>query len=141
MTTPSLPATPAGTAAPARTKAAPQKASGRTAAKAPQATKTGKPAAKPAPTKTARKPAAPKKAAKAPKAKKPKLVRDSYTMPKDEHAVLAELKQRCAKLGQAVKKSELLRAGLKALAAQNDKALLAALKAVPSLKTGRPKKD
>jgi hypothetical protein len=72
--------------------------------------------------------------------KKPKLVRDSYTMPKDEHAVLGELKQRGAKLGQAIKKSELLRAGLKALAAMGDKALLAALKAVPSIKTGRPKK-
>jgi len=54
--------------------------------------------------------------------------------------VLAELKQRCAKLAQPSKKSELLRAGIQALAAMSDKSLLAALKAIPSIKTGRPKK-
>lgn len=74
------------------------------------------------------------------KAKKPKLVRDSFTIPKDEYGVLAELKQRCAKLEHPAKKSELLRAGIKALAGMSDKSLLAALKAVPSIKTGRPKK-
>jgi len=78
--------------------------------------------------------------AKPVKAKKPKLVRDSFTIPKDEYGVLAELKQRCAKLAQPSKKSELLRAGIQALAAMSDKSLLAALKAVPSIKTGRPKK-
>ena len=79
-------------------------------------------------------------AAKPAKAKKPKLVRDSFTIPKEEYAVLAELKQRCATLAQPTKKSELLRAGIKALAGMGDKSLLAALKAVPSIKTGRPKK-
>jgi hypothetical protein len=74
------------------------------------------------------------------KPKKPKLVRDSFTIPKDEYSVLAELKQRCAKLAQPSKKSELLRAGIQALAAMSDKSLLAALKAIPSIKTGRPKK-
>ncbi|WP_082605565.1 hypothetical protein [Curvibacter sp. PAE-UM] len=74
------------------------------------------------------------------KPKKPKLVRDSFTIPKDEYGVLAELKQRCAKLAQPSKKSELLRAGIQALAAMSDKSLLAALKAIPSIKTGRPKK-
>ncbi len=78
--------------------------------------------------------------AKAEKVKKPKLVRDSYTIPKDEAAVLAQLKERSAALGQASKKSELLRAGIKALAGMGDKALLAALRAVPAIKTGRPKK-
>ncbi len=74
------------------------------------------------------------------KPKKPKMVRDSFTIPKDEYTALAELKQRCAKLAQPSKKSELLRAGIQALAAMSDKSLLAALKAVPSIKTGRPKK-
>lgn len=74
------------------------------------------------------------------KVKKPKLVRDSYTIPKDEAAVLAQLKQRSAALGQASKKSELLRAGIKALASMGDKALLVALRAVPAIQTGRPKK-
>lgn len=125
--------TPVTSSAPAPRKAAPRKASSKTAATAP------KKAAKPVSTKkTARKAAAP---AKPPKVKKPKLVRDSFTIPKDEYAALTELKQRSAKLAQPAKKSELLRAGIKALAALSDKALLAALKAVPSIKTGRPKKD
>jgi hypothetical protein len=70
---------------------------------------------------------------------KQKLVRDSFTIPKPEYAALAELKQRSARLGHPVKKSELLRAGIAALKALPDATLLAALQAVPSLKTGRPK--
>ena len=73
------------------------------------------------------------------KTKKPKLVRDSFTIPKAEYEVLEALKQRAAKLGQAPKKSELLRAGLKALEAMNDTSLLLSLAAVPAIKTGRPK--
>jgi hypothetical protein len=42
-------------------------------------------------------------------------------------------------LKHAAKKSELLRAGVSALNAMADKDFLAALNAVPSLKTGRPK--
>ena len=44
-----------------------------------------------------------------------KMIRDSFTMPKNEHAKLAELKQLCQQGGLKVKKSELLRAGLNAL--------------------------
>lgn len=78
---------------------------------------------------------------KADKPKKHKLVRDSFTIPKNEYAVLDELKQRAAKLGQPAKKSELLRAGVKALAAMSDVAFQACLGAVPAVKTGRPAKD
>ena len=46
-----------------------------------------------------------------------------------------------AKAGAPAKKSELLRAGLKLLAALPDAGFLAAVKAVPTLKTGRPAKD
>lgn len=74
------------------------------------------------------------------KVKKPKQIRDSFTMPKTEYAVLDELKARAASLTQAVKKSELLRAGIKALAAMTDANFLLALKVVPTIKTGRPKK-
>lgn len=80
------------------------------------------------------------KEAKEPKAKKPKLVRDSFTIPKDEYAVIDDLKLRGAQLGHQAKKSELLRAGLKLLASLNDQQLLAALRAVPAIKTGRPSK-
>ncbi|TXT37193.1 MAG: hypothetical protein FD135_3767 [Comamonadaceae bacterium] len=73
------------------------------------------------------------------KVKKAKLVRDSFTMPKDEYAAIDSLKVRAGKLGQSVKKSELLRAGIKALVAMSDIAYKAALSNVPAIKTGRPK--
>lgn len=75
---------------------------------------------------------------KALKLVKPKLVRDSFTIPKDEYQVLADLKARMTKLMQPAKKSELLRAGLKALASMSDAAIKKALLDVPSIKTGRP---
>ncbi|MGB4116164.1 MAG: hypothetical protein WBK51_06425 [Polaromonas sp.] len=78
------------------------------------------------------------KPVKAEKPKKPKLVRDSFTIPKVEYVVLEALKLRAAKLTRAVKKSELLRAGIKALAALSDAAFLSALEKVPAIKTGRP---
>jgi hypothetical protein len=81
----------------------------------------------------------PVKVAKPAKVKKPKLVRDSFTIPKDEYVVIDGLKIRAGKLGQAVKKSELLRAGVKALAAMSDIQFKAALSNVPTIKTGRPK--
>ena len=70
--------------------------------------------------------------------KKPKLVRDSFTIPKTEFAAIDKLKSRAIALGTSVKKSELLRAGLMALQGLNDAAYKAALAAVPTLKTGRP---
>ncbi len=114
----------AAVAAPAK-KAAASTATRSSAAKA-------KAAAKPAPAPAAEKPA---------KTKKPKMVRDSFTIPKDEYAVIESLKQRSGKLSQTAKKSELLRAGLKLLSGLSDAALLQALQAVPSIKTGRPKAD
>lgn len=75
---------------------------------------------------------------KAAKPKKPKLVRDSFTIPKAEYLVLEGLKQRAAQLTRPAKKSEVLRAGIKALAALSDAAFLMALEQVPAIKTGRP---
>ena len=82
--------------------------------------------------------ARPATVAKPDKAKKPKLVRDSFTIPKAEYTVLDDLKLRSIALAQPIKKSELLRAGIKALAAMSDAAFQSALKAVPTIKTGRP---
>ena len=72
-------------------------------------------------------------------AQKAKLLRDSFTIPENEYAVLAALKERATHLRRPAKKSELLRAGIAALSALSDKAVLAVLDEVPSLKTGRPK--
>jgi hypothetical protein len=74
------------------------------------------------------------------KDKKPKMVRDSVTIPKAEYAVLEAMKQRAAQLKVTVKKTELIRAGMKHLATLPDAVFLAAIAAVPSLKTGRPSK-
>jgi hypothetical protein len=70
--------------------------------------------------------------------KKPKLVRDSFTIPKHEYTAIDALKKRAVSLGTSVKKSELLRAGLMALLGTTDAAYKRALVAVPALKTGRP---
>jgi hypothetical protein len=75
---------------------------------------------------------------KSTKPKKAKLVRDSFTIPKAEYVVLDELKQRALALSHPAKKGELIRAGIKALAAMSDAAFLTAMKAVPAIKTGRP---
>ena len=72
------------------------------------------------------------------KDKKSKLVRDSFTIPKQEYAAIDALKARALAQGVAIKKSELLRAGLMALNAMSDAKLKAALAQVPTLKTGRP---
>jgi hypothetical protein len=109
---------------------------------------TSKPVAKPAvpAVPAAKAPATPasktaaKPAAKVEKPKKPKLVRDSFTIPKAEVTVLDDLKLRAVLLARPAKKSELLRAGIKALAAMSDGAFLSALQAVPAIKTGRPTK-
>lgn len=70
--------------------------------------------------------------------KNPKLVRDSFTIPKNEFATIDVLKTRAIAMGTSIKKSELLRAGLMVLKGLNDAAFKSALAAVPTLKTGRP---
>lgn len=81
-----------------------------------------------------------------PAAKKPKkeqkikVVRDSFTMPEGEYRKIAEIKEAALQAGQPVKKSEVLRAGLKALAAMTPAQLKRALAGLEKIKTGRPKK-
>ncbi|MDQ3058505.1 MAG: hypothetical protein M3R45_03125 [Pseudomonadota bacterium] len=124
-------ATPAAPAKlPARKKAAAQKIAVQQVS--PQASAPAR-----APIRAAAK--APGRAAPAPaeKTRKPKLVRDNFTMPKAEYAALDALKQRAALLSRPTKKNELLRAGLQLLTALPDTRFLAALARVPSLKADR----
>lgn len=72
---------------------------------------------------------------------KTKLVRDSFTMPQADFALIDVLKSRALNMKHPVKKSELLRAGLQALNALDDLRLLVVLEALEPLKAGRPKKD
>lgn len=127
---------------PARTKRAPR-AAGKSAvpvaALPVPASPRGKAAAK------ATKPAQTEKPPKVEKvekktAKPPRQVRDGFTMPESDFALIAVLKTRALSSRRAAKKSELLRAGLHALAALDAKALVASLDRLEPVKIGRPKK-
>lgn len=74
------------------------------------------------------------------KAKKAKLVRDSFTMPELEYALITVLKKRCLDAGVSAKKSEILRAAVANLARLSDTSLLAAVRRLEVIKTGRPAK-
>jgi hypothetical protein len=143
---------PAKAAAKAAVKAAPAarpvKAAARKTAAAPAAAKqaAARPAARAA-AKVAAKPAV-KKTPKAVSAHvetereklgKPKLVRDSFTMPEQEYAVLAQVKKACLKAGFEIKKSELLRIGVALISKIGTPELKRILADLPQLKTGRPK--
>jgi hypothetical protein len=80
------------------------------------------------------------KADKPTKVKKAKLVRDSFTMPEGEYALIATLKKRCLNAGVSAKKSELLRAAVANLAKLSDASVVAALRRLEVIKTGRPAK-
>lgn len=74
------------------------------------------------------------------KIKKSKLVRDSFTMPESEYRVLEDVKKSFLKAGIAVKKSELLRAGVTLLNSMSPDKLRVVIAGLPTLKAGRPKK-
>jgi hypothetical protein len=142
--TPPKAAKPAATRRP---RAAPRSAAAKPAAKRPAAA--GKTVRR---TVVARKPAAASKSVQAAtavasnkadkpvKAKKVKLVRDSFTMPEDEYAVIALLKKRCLDAGVSAKKSEILRAAVAGLAKLSDASVTASIRRLPVIKTGRPAK-
>lgn len=76
----------------------------------------------------------------APAPSKPgKLVRDSFTMPSEDFALIAQLKERALEFRRPTKKSELLRAGLQILAGLEKSDLQEALEQLRPLKVGRPK--
>lgn len=77
---------------------------------------------------------------KTPPPERVQLVRDGFTMPADDYALIAELKHRLHDAKREAKKSELLRAGLHALAQLEPTALAAALDRLTPVKTGRPPK-
>ncbi len=92
-------------------------------------TAVSKPAAKPE-----------KKHKKKPVAEKIKVVRDSFTMPEEDYALISDLKLKAGNSGLHVKKSELLRAGLRLLAKASAAQLKRALTELEKVKTGRPRK-
>ncbi|MBK4735904.1 hypothetical protein JJB74_14890 [Noviherbaspirillum sp. DKR-6] len=143
----------AGTDAAADAKAAKAAPAKRPAkAPSPKAAKAGaapvKKAAKASPAKAADKAAAAQQAdsktravakTEKGKAKKPRLTRDSFTMPDDEYAMLANIKHACLKAGFEVKKSQLLRIGIGMVHALDMASLRKRIDALTPLKPGRPK--
>lgn len=124
----------------------------KTEASASKAASAKKPSvAKPATAKKADKAASPKAPAKTvakkvaavkkpKKETKVKVVRDSFTMPQGEYQQIADIKAGCLKSGVHVKKSEVLRAGLKVLSALTAAELKIVLDSLDKIPTGRPKK-
>lgn len=70
-----------------------------------------------------------------------KVVRDSFTMPHSEYQKIAEIKETCLKAGLHVKKSEVLRAGLKVLCELKAAQITQSLGSLEKIQTGRPKKN
>ncbi|MBU0689032.1 MAG: hypothetical protein KJ850_05780 [Gammaproteobacteria bacterium] len=104
---------------------------------------TAKAKATPKPVSTARRTTAAAKPAAKPAtkpAKKVKVVRDSFSMPQDDYALIAKLKERLLASGLQVKKSALLRAGLQLLDKSSALQLKRVISGLTPIKTGRPKK-
>lgn len=72
---------------------------------------------------------------------RPKIVRDTFTIPEGDYALIAKVKKDCMKAGVEANKSEIVRAGLKLLAGMNQTELKDALGAVERLMPGRPKAE
>jgi hypothetical protein len=67
-----------------------------------------------------------------------RVIRDSFTMPAQEYDRIGQTRSRCLKSGVSITKSEVLRAGLAALGQMSEADLLALVRALPKVKTGRP---
>lgn len=90
--------------------------------------------------KAASKKVKPVSASKSQPKKQAKLVRDSFSIPENEYALLAETKKNCLKAGFEIKKSEIIRIGISLVHQLTLARLKKAQKVLQPVKTGRPKK-
>jgi hypothetical protein len=67
-----------------------------------------------------------------------KVIRDSFTIPDGEYALISGIRKRCMKAGVSANKSEVLRAGLAVLNAMQDRELVKVFEGLARVKTGRP---
>jgi hypothetical protein len=70
-----------------------------------------------------------------------KLATDSFAVPDGEDELLSRIRRRCMKAGISANKSEVLRAGLAALDAMQDRELERLFESLPGVKTGRPERE
>jgi hypothetical protein len=115
---------------PVKAVAAPKQASAK-----PKAAQKAMPVKK-APVKDAAKKAKP---AKKEVTKKPKLVRDSFTLPQADHDLIKQCKKTALAAGRETKKSEVLRAAIQSFAALSAAQQLAAYGKLQAIAVGRPK--
>jgi len=69
----------------------------------------------------------------------PKVIRDTFSLPPADYALLDQLRARALALGQVVNKSEFVRAGLRALIDMSEPNFRLAINQVEKIKPGRPK--
>lgn len=93
-------------------------------------------ALKPIPAKPAASPSAP-----VPTIPVEKIIRRKFSIPESEYQAISLLKQRSAKLLRPAKKSEIVRAGLKALQAMSDRSLARLLGSIPELQPEKSAKS
>ncbi|MDD2942719.1 MAG: hypothetical protein PHC51_07120 [bacterium] len=72
-------------------------------------------------------------------APRPKMIRDSFTMPETDYGLFDKIKVDCMKAGITANKSEIIRAGPKALSTMNQTQLREAIGAIDKVKPGRVK--
>jgi hypothetical protein len=79
------------------------------------------------------------KAAKPANEKKPKLVRDSFTLPQADHELIKQCKKTALAAGRETKKSEVVRAAIQSFAALPAARQIAAYGKLQAIALGRPK--
>lgn len=67
-----------------------------------------------------------------------KVIRDGFSMPVSDQKLIQDIRTKSIKLGVETNKSEIVRAGLRALMDLPDAKLAGLLKSIPKIKTGRP---
>ncbi len=68
----------------------------------------------------------------------PRVIRDSFSLPATDYAIIATLRERALKAGVYANKSELVRAGLRLLQEMNEADFVSAVQRIEKIKTGRP---
>ncbi|MBE9082845.1 hypothetical protein IQ278_12045 [Tolypothrix sp. LEGE 11397] len=67
-----------------------------------------------------------------------KVIRDTFTMPIDDHALIATIQQRCLQSAVNANKSEIIRAGLQILSRMSSEQLVETINNLEKVKIGRP---
>ena len=70
-----------------------------------------------------------------------KVKRDAFTLPIADLELIQELIMKCMKQGIRMNKSEIIRAGVHALANMNEQDFIKVATELPKIKTGRPAKS